>query len=283
MTHKWDAFISYCHSDLRVAELISKDIVNTGLSVWQDVLRLELGGSLRNDVIKAIRNSSVFVLLLSPSSFKSKWVMKELDAAMTIELNENRAFVIPVLLGRIDLKTIPLDLQAKYCLDLRYDFPRKYKAKRERFLKIISLIAHALPRASQDNKSMSLGEEFMHYLINYKEAIPEQRNISQIAGKALFEAVSENIDIYPEIKDLWQEFRTEFGHYYGEKVSMFSSEKSRFPWMTGFTEAQMDHFIHETTILMGAMLIAKETIPQGIDIRISEKDDELVFWAEKII
>ena len=73
-------FISYSNKDMDFASEVNHRLVECGITTWFDRQSLhtgEIGGKLAG----AIRGCNSFLLLLSESSQKSRWVRKEIFAA----------------------------------------------------------------------------------------------------------------------------------------------------------------------------------------------------------
>ena len=130
MAKKWDVFVSYATKDSRSVSHVVSDLESSGLSVWQDVSAIQPGSRIREAINEGIQSSKSFLVFLSKRSTKSRWVLNELDAAMVQEINNQRNFVIMVLLGNIAIDEIPADIQGKRFIDLRYNFQHKYLAQR---------------------------------------------------------------------------------------------------------------------------------------------------------
>jgi hypothetical protein len=90
-------FISYSHADGAFADKIYERLFEAGASVWLDRHDL-VAGSLKEQIIRAIRLNDVILLVLSESSVKSDWVENELEIARRKEKAENRDVLCPVAL-----------------------------------------------------------------------------------------------------------------------------------------------------------------------------------------
>ena len=77
----YDVFISYARADLPTAEEISQSLRDHGISAYQDVVNIPGGVSWRREIVAAIENCRVVLVVLSVNSAKSEQVPKEIDVA----------------------------------------------------------------------------------------------------------------------------------------------------------------------------------------------------------
>lgn len=94
-------FISYGHEDRASAQRLHDDLRAVGLSPWLDVEALQPGARWKPAIIKAIRASDFFVLLLSiASTTRRGFVNVEVREALDIvkEMPEDRPFLVPARL-----------------------------------------------------------------------------------------------------------------------------------------------------------------------------------------
>jgi formylglycine-generating enzyme required for sulfatase activity len=85
-------FISYSRKDLVFVERLAKDLQTAGLDVWYDLSGLAGGTRWGKEIQNAIKQSQVFVVVLSPNSVDSDWVEKEFMYA-----NSLKCKIIPLL------------------------------------------------------------------------------------------------------------------------------------------------------------------------------------------
>ncbi len=76
-----DAFISHSSQDAESAGKVQKILGEAGLTVWLDHSALRFGVLLRDELLTAIRNSHVLILLWSKAAAKSRWVASEILSA----------------------------------------------------------------------------------------------------------------------------------------------------------------------------------------------------------
>jgi len=93
-----DAFISHSSEDAEIARQVQKILSEAGLAVWLDHPALRFGVLLRDELLTAIRNSRVLILLWSRAAAKSRWVASEILRAFHVGI-----FIVPVTLDKTRL------------------------------------------------------------------------------------------------------------------------------------------------------------------------------------
>ena len=101
-----DIFISYSSKDKEKADQLSELLASAGLSVWIDQSGIDIATSWSKEIVEAINNCKVFIVLLSPSALDSHNVMKEVSLA-----SEKRKKMMP-----IDLEPVSLTSDFEYQL-----------------------------------------------------------------------------------------------------------------------------------------------------------------------
>lgn len=90
MTAEKPIFISYSSKDIQFVEIIVKELEKIGAPYWKAPEMIAAGSSYAKEIPQAIRECSMFLLVLSPNSQESIWVEKETDSAIC-----NRKMIIP--------------------------------------------------------------------------------------------------------------------------------------------------------------------------------------------
>lgn len=89
------AFISYARADKKVAELLQRALEMRGINAWRDIVHLDRGKKTSEEIKKTIRESDVFVFLITPQSLKSSFIREiEIPAAI-----ENKKVIYPIFYG----------------------------------------------------------------------------------------------------------------------------------------------------------------------------------------
>ncbi len=111
-------FLSYSRRDREFAERLAGDLKDRlqdrGIAVWSDWRETAVGDSLPRKIEEAISNSAWFGIILSPDSIASPWVRKELEMALTMEV-EGRLTILAAAL--CEPSEIPLSLRGKVWAD----------------------------------------------------------------------------------------------------------------------------------------------------------------------
>ncbi|MGE5378924.1 MAG: TIR domain-containing protein [Bacteroidota bacterium] len=89
-------FTSYSRRDQEMVDAIVARLSQAGIDVWIDRSDIKAGDRWRVQIVKAIKTSPAFVLMLSPSSAESNNVRKEIDLSQGYERP-----MFPVMLQRV--------------------------------------------------------------------------------------------------------------------------------------------------------------------------------------
>jgi hypothetical protein len=101
--HQRRAFISYSRINKDFATKFAKGLRAAGFSVWFDLLDIPPGSRWDDEVEKALRECSVFLVILTPASIASENVKDEIGYAI-----DHGKHILPVLLQDCD---VPLRLR----------------------------------------------------------------------------------------------------------------------------------------------------------------------------
>ena len=100
----YDIFLSYAREDQETAYRLYKSLTDLGYRVWFDIENLIPGQTWQTEIENAIRNSSVFLALLSKNSItKTGYVQKELKIALQF-LDEHpygETYLIPIRIDNV--------------------------------------------------------------------------------------------------------------------------------------------------------------------------------------
>lgn len=90
-------FLSHSHCDKRFVRNLGQALRQRGIGVWIDEAEIKIGESLIQKLRAGIDEVDFVVAVLSQAALASEWVSKELDIAMTQEIESRRIKVIPLL------------------------------------------------------------------------------------------------------------------------------------------------------------------------------------------
>jgi len=113
-------FIAHSSKDNRISKKIAEALKGEGFAVWYDEWEIKVGDSITQRISSGLQQGDFLVVILSKNSVKSKWVQKELAAALTLEAKRSM-FILPVL---IDSCEIPILLQDRKYANFRKGFNR---------------------------------------------------------------------------------------------------------------------------------------------------------------
>jgi len=113
-------FISHSSKDKWAARRISKDLEDLGYTTFLDEKDIRTGQSLDSAIKDNLKECDDFLILLSPSSIKSEWVLVELGGAIALEKR-----IVPILLY-VGANEIPQIISLKLARDIN-DIDRYYQ------------------------------------------------------------------------------------------------------------------------------------------------------------
>ncbi|WP_294743457.1 toll/interleukin-1 receptor domain-containing protein [uncultured Prevotella sp.] len=94
---KYDVFVSYSRLDTNRVQAIVGEIEKKGYRVWIDKKGIDSGDEFKTTIVKAIRNSEVFLFFSSKGANESTWTMKEVNTAVHF-----KKAIIPVKLDNTE-------------------------------------------------------------------------------------------------------------------------------------------------------------------------------------
>jgi hypothetical protein len=104
-----DVFLSYDHEDESLCKEMVQSFTAKGLRCFQAGVSIGAGGLWKDELRDALRASGALVLLLTPRSVTSQWVMCEVGAAWALGLP-----IVPATMY-VDLKAVPDVVSAHQC------------------------------------------------------------------------------------------------------------------------------------------------------------------------
>jgi len=112
-------FLSHNHKDKPFVRRLSEKLQSHGIRTWVDEAEMQIGDSLLDKIEYAIKEFTYLGVVLSPSSISSEWVRREVNLALTEEIQGRRVKVLPLLHAKCE---IPGFLADKIYADFTEDF-----------------------------------------------------------------------------------------------------------------------------------------------------------------
>ena len=95
-----DVFISYSKVDRQLVEQLAHELLAKGFTVWWDT-ELVSGESFRDVIVRQLKEARAVIVVWTPSSVKSEWVISEADRG------RYRGILIPVRTDDLAVQEIP--------------------------------------------------------------------------------------------------------------------------------------------------------------------------------
>lgn len=107
-------FLSYSRADVSVMNRVRNVLENHAIAVWTDEGLTPGTESWKTTIEEAIRSATGMVVILSPHSYKSKWVKRELGYAIAQGVR-----IFPILADGDESNAIPIELINSQWVDIR--------------------------------------------------------------------------------------------------------------------------------------------------------------------
>jgi hypothetical protein len=260
MKASWDVFVSYSRRDATTCERIVRDLHARGFRVWHDQAAIMGGERIRESIAEGLRGSACVVALLSSHSLRSKWVLNELDATMLREIKERKTLLIPVLLGKLRDDQVPLDLQGKLHIDLRFRLAARYEAGFGLLVKSIQLISPQ--RASRVGGSRLLDADFISHLYTRKYKNRDRHQLSEKGWQGFVEAFLEPDLWHPDFAEALREFSGKYGSEAVKRLLVFVFDLKGIDF-DGFTQERLNDAFHEAQYFVMMMSVSEYSKEDG--------------------
>ena len=109
-------FLSHSSKDKQFVFQLGEDLKALGHEPWLDEWEIKVGECIPSKIDHAIGEADYVIIVLSPDAVKSGWVEREWQSKYWDEIEQNKTFVLPVLLKNCK---IPNLLKAKKYADFR--------------------------------------------------------------------------------------------------------------------------------------------------------------------
>jgi tetratricopeptide (TPR) repeat protein len=124
-------FLSHSHKDKLFARKLSDRLKEHGIYTWLDEAEMHVGDSLITKIGEAIRECRYLGVVISQHSASSEWVRREVNIALTDEIQGRRIKVLPLLCEKCEL---PAFLADKIYADFTNDFDEGLERLLARFM-----------------------------------------------------------------------------------------------------------------------------------------------------
>jgi hypothetical protein len=86
-------FLSFGWEDHALAQRIAQTLMANGVDTWWAEWEIRAGESLRQKIDEGLRNCTVFLVLLTPTSINKPWVNQEIDAGLIRKIEDQARFI----------------------------------------------------------------------------------------------------------------------------------------------------------------------------------------------
>ena len=164
------AFFSYSHADANEVTSIIKAMKGRMCRIWYDE-GLTPGESWNDEIAERILQCSQFVIFITPTAVKSRYVMSELNFALSKEKN-----ILPVLLAET---TLPVGIDLMLSTYQRLDIAKFDLKKQDDFTTACDKITDNLGRAVFSTRKDPFLEESGYYFYLRTQEV-ERRDSNKI-------------------------------------------------------------------------------------------------------
>jgi hypothetical protein len=96
----WDVFICHASDDkVDVAEPLYKRLDSVGIRCWYDRGEILWGDSIVGKINEGLKSSRFVIVVISPALLRKTWATKEMNAALSQEIDSGTTRVLPLMVG----------------------------------------------------------------------------------------------------------------------------------------------------------------------------------------
>lgn len=128
-------FLSHNSIDKPFVRKLAVDLGNHGIQYWIDEAELKVGDSLINTLRDGIDEMTYLIAIISSNSIDAPWIQREIDVAMTQEINGKKIKVLPLLLEQCEL---PGFLLGKVYAD--FTNPEEYEGSFKKLINSLGIV-----------------------------------------------------------------------------------------------------------------------------------------------
>jgi len=96
----WDVFICHASEDkANIVEPIYRHLDSRGIRCWYDRDEILWGDSIITKINEGLRSSQFVTVVISPALLAKPWAKKEMNAALSQEIEQEKTRVLPLMVG----------------------------------------------------------------------------------------------------------------------------------------------------------------------------------------
>ena len=100
LPERWDVFICHASDDKGdVVEPLYRHLDSVGIRCWYDRGEIMWGDSIVGKINEGLRSSRFVIVVVSPALLKKAWATKEMNAALSQEIDSGETRVLPLVVG----------------------------------------------------------------------------------------------------------------------------------------------------------------------------------------
>lgn len=161
MVYKYDVFISFSFQDSIIAKGLCSFLESNSIRCWLSNREVAIGESFARQIMQAISDSSVFILLCSENCYSSEHCLNEMEMA----IRKNKA-IIPFMLDDSEMGA-----EYEYFLSTKHWIKYNSDSWQSDILDALNNLLSNIPKAS----GVKEGQNFSSEIITTDENISEER------------------------------------------------------------------------------------------------------------
>lgn len=114
-------FLCYAYEDILFTQKLTSDLRKFGIQVWIAPESIQPGEKWAKSIDRGLRESGIFVVVISPQAAKSSWVEEEILAAIQLE-HDGQIEILPLSVQPYEPSTLPIYLQSRQFIDFKSDY-----------------------------------------------------------------------------------------------------------------------------------------------------------------
>jgi biotin carboxyl carrier protein len=115
LNYSMQLLISYSHRDAKFAQVLKRALEKHGLQVWLDKHEMSFGDQIAERLKNEILRSDLVLVVITPNSLVSNWVLWEIEYCLQIESLYNVTKLVPILMnGNLVPSTISTRMYADF-------------------------------------------------------------------------------------------------------------------------------------------------------------------------